>query len=410
MTDEKTFVIVGAALAGASAAGELREQGFDGRIVLIGAENRYPYIRPPLSKGFLAGKEPVDAIYVHPEEWYDEHDIDFMPAARVESIDPAAHTVSIENGDTIAYDRLLLTTGARPRTLDSLPGIDLRGVHQLRTVLDAERLKPLLAGGTRRLAVIGSGWIGMEVAATARELGNEVLILEHQHVPLSAALGDELGRFFAALHEEHGVVLRTGVDVVEISGIGGEVAGIRVGGRHAERADLVLVAVGALPNIRLAEEAGLAVDNGILVDAALTTSDPDIFAAGDVANAWHPFVEARVRSEHWANAIAQGSAAARSMLGHAVSFDDIPYFYTDQFEVGMEFVGFSSLLAGAKTVYRGDPSSREFIVFWVADERVVAGMNVNVWDVSDDIKGVIRRRNRIDPVKLADVAVPLTEL
>jgi NADPH-dependent 2,4-dienoyl-CoA reductase/sulfur reductase-like enzyme len=260
------------------------------------------------------------------------------------------------------------------------------------------------------VVLIGSGWIGLEVAATARVLGNEVRILGSGSVPLAAPLGDELGEYFAELHRRNGVELHSGVEVVEIVGKAGTAAGVRVGQTDVFGADLVVVAIGAQPNVELAEAAGLEVDNGVLVDASLRTSDPDIFAAGDIANELHPVLGQRLRIEHWANAQNQGPAAARAMLGEDVSFDDIPYFYTDQFDLGMEYSGYGSLARNARVVYRGDPDSGAFIAFWVADGRVVAGMNVNVWDVNEAIQGIIRRGNTVDLAQLADPAVELETL
>jgi NADPH-dependent 2,4-dienoyl-CoA reductase/sulfur reductase-like enzyme len=406
---EQTFVIVGAALAGASAAEELRTRGFDGRVVLIGAESHYPYIRPPLSKDYLAGKVGLDEVFVHPSEWYDDHAIEEHLDGTVESIDRASHTVRVSNGESFRYDKLLLATGSRPRVLD-VPGAELQGVHYLRTLDDSAALAAAIGRGGQRVVLIGSGWIGLEVAATARTLGNEVRILGSGSVPLAAPLGDELGEYFAELHRRNGVELHSGVEVVEIVGKPGTAAGVRVGQTDVFGADLVVVAIGAQPNVELAEAAGLEVDNGVLVDASLRTSDPDIFAAGDIANELHPVLGQRLRIEHWANAQNQGPAAARAMLGEDVSFDDIPYFYTDQFDLGMEYSGYGSLARNARVVYRGDPGSGAFIAFWVTDGRVVAGMNVNVWDVNEAIQGIIRRGNTVDLAQLADPAVELETL
>jgi NADPH-dependent 2,4-dienoyl-CoA reductase/sulfur reductase-like enzyme len=408
MAASQVFVIAGASLAGASAAEELRAQGFDGRIVLIGREDQHPYIRPPLSKDYLAGRAGLAEVYVHPSDWYPGQNIELRLGADVESIDAVEHTV-IAAGESIAYDRLLLSTGSRPRVLE-IPGAVMPGVFYLRTLADASKLATAIADGDKRVVLIGSGWIGLEVAATARTLGNEVRILEHASVPLSAALGDELGSYFAKLHERNGVILTTGVDVQEIMERDGTVAGVRIDGRTVIPADVVVFAVGARPNVELAEAAGLAVDNGVLVDASLRTSAPDIYAAGDIANQLHPVLGQRLRIEHWANAQKQGPAAARAMLGQDVSYDDIPYFYTDQFDLGMEYSGYGVLAKNARVVYRGDPDSGEFIAFWVADGRVVAGMNVNVWDVNEAVQGIIRRANTVDVTQLADPSVDLGSL
>jgi NADPH-dependent 2,4-dienoyl-CoA reductase/sulfur reductase-like enzyme len=405
---QQTFVIVGASLAGVSAAEELRKQGFDGHIILVGQETEQPYIRPPLSKDYLAGKAGLADVYVHPSDWYAENDIELRLGAVVESIDPAEHTVNAA-GETISYDKLLVATGSRPRVLD-IPGATMPGVFYLRTLADSSTLAAAITDGNKRVVLIGSGWIALEVAATARTLGNDVRILEHGAVPLASALGDELGNYFAKLHERNGVTLSTNVEVQEILAKDETVVGVRIADNTVVAADVVVVAVGAEPNVELAVAAGLAVDNGVLVDASLRTSDVDIFAAGDIANELHPVLGGRLRSEHWANAQNQGPAAARAMLGQDVSFDDIPYFYTDQFDLGMEYSGYGPLAAKASVVYRGDPASGEFIAFWVADGRVVAGMNVNVWDVNEAIQGIIRRGKPVDAAKLADPSVDLASL
>jgi 3-phenylpropionate/trans-cinnamate dioxygenase ferredoxin reductase subunit len=237
-----------------------------------------------------------------------------------------------------------------------------------------------------------------------------VTILERDEIPLAAAVGEELGSMFAELHLEHGVVLRRSVVVDSIVGMNGRATGVTLTGGETIEADLVLIGVGAVPNVELAKAAGLEIDNGVLVDAALCTSDERIFAAGDIANAYHPVIGQRLRSEHWANALGSGAAAGRSMLGQPVSFDDIPYFYTDQFDLGMEYSGYGPLTKGATIVYRGDRAAREFIAFWLAGGKVVAGMNVNVWDVNEAVQGIIRRGNTVDPAKLADESIPLEGL
>jgi len=409
MPDSQSYVIVGAGLAGASAAKTLREEGFAGPIRLIGAEAHRPYNRPPLSKDYLSGSADRSSVFVDPMDWYAEHDVELLLGTPVARIDAPRRLIHTAAGDEIAYSKLLLATGASSRRL-SIPGADLEGVLYLRTLEDSDDLRSLLAGGTMRLVLIGSGWIGMEVAATARTLGNEVTILERGPIPLANALGDELGQMFADLHEQNGVTLRRSVSVESVVGENGRATGVKLENGEVIPADLVVVGIGATPNVQLADSAGLTIDNGISVDASLRTSDPAIYAAGDIANAYHPMAKLRLRSEHWANALNGGKAAARSMLGHNVSFDDIPFFYTDQFDVGMEYSGFGPLAAEADVVYRGDRVGREFIAFWVAGGKVVAGMNVNIWDVNEAIQGVIRRGNQVDPIKLADADVPLESL
>ncbi|RFS85573.1 NAD(P)/FAD-dependent oxidoreductase [Actinomadura spongiicola] len=405
---QETFVIAGASLAGAKAAETLRAEGFTGRLLLIGDEIERPYERPPLSKGFLLDKEPREKAHVHEADWYDEHDAELRLGVAVTSIDRAAHEVRLSTGEPIGYDKLLLATGASPRRLD-VPGAKLQGIHYLRTMADSAALKQALAHGGRRVVVAGAGWIGLETAAAARAHGNEVTIIDPGATPLHAALGPELGGVYADLHREHGVDLRLGQGVAGFWGAGQVSAVVTSGGAEVP-ADVVIVGIGVRPNVRLAEEAGLDVSNGILVDASLRTSDPDIYAAGDVANAHNPLLGRRIRVEHWANALNGGPAAARAMLGQDVVYDRVPYFYSDQYDLGMEFSGVATPGEYDEVVYRGDVPGREFIAFWLSGGRVVAGMNVNVWDVTGDVQALIRSGRPVDAARLTDPEVPLAEL
>lgn len=416
MTAER-IVIIGAGLAGAGAAVELRERGFAGEVELLGAEPHAPYLRPPLSKGYLAGDDDRRSFEVKPAAWYAEHDIRLRTGTRAVALDRAARRVTLADGATLGYDQLLLATGSTPNPLP-VPGGELAGVHLLRTVEQADALRAALADGGRRIVVIGSGWIGMEVAATARTLGNEVTVLMRGEVPLASQLGAELGEDFARLHEEHGVVLRAGAHAREVRGEGGSVVGVLLEGGETLPADVVVAAVGASPAISLAAEAGLDTGDGVHVDARLRTSDAAIWAAGDIAAVVQPVLQAagypaRLRSEHWAYADKTGPHAARSMLGDGTPFDAIPYFYTDQFDLGMEYTGFAQLTRHAEVVIRGDREAREFVALWVREGRVLAGMNVNVWDVADEIGRLVRAGSTghtVDLARLADPAVPLEEL
>ncbi|GHF83188.1 NADPH-dependent 2,4-dienoyl-CoA reductase/sulfur reductase-like enzyme [Amycolatopsis bartoniae] len=391
-----TFVIIGAGLAGAKAAEALRKKGFDGQLILLGDEHHRPYERPPLSKDILTGKAERESAFVHPQSWYADHDVDLRLGTQVAGVDRAAHEVVLGDGSRVGYAKLLLATGAEPR---ALPGA--QGTLQLRRFGDTERLRQVLESGSR-LAVVGAGWIGLEVAAAARQAGLEVTVLEALELPLLPALGPEAARVFADLHTAHGVDLRLGVKVAEASATHVKLAdGTRLD------ADAVLVGIGAVPNTALAEAAGLLVDNGIRVDAHLRTSDPDIFAAGDVANADHPFLRHPIRVEHWANALKQPAVAAAGMLGTDEVYDELPYFYTDQYDLGMEYLGHNE--GYDRVVFRGDVEAREFIAFWLKDGKVVAGMNVNVWDVTDPIKALIRSGTTVDVDRLADPSVPLPE-
>jgi NADPH-dependent 2,4-dienoyl-CoA reductase/sulfur reductase-like enzyme len=405
---QPAYVIVGASLAGAKAAETLRQEGFDGAVVLIGAEEERPYERPPLSKGYLLGKDPRDSVFVHAEGWYPEHDIDLRRGATVTSIDRPGRRVGLADGGSVPYDRLLITTGASPRRLD-IPGGNLDGVLYLRTVAESERLGAALRRGGS-VVIAGAGWIGLETAAAAREYGCEVTVVEPERTALHRSLGPELGEVFAGLHRSHGVTFRFGEGLGEVTGSAGKVTGAVTSSGEELAADTVIIAVGVVPNAGLAAEAGLQVDNGIVVDDALRTSDPDIFAAGDVMNAFNPLLGRRIRVEHWANALNSGPAAARSMLGQSVSYDRVPYFYTDQYDLGMETAGLPEPGTYDEIVYRGDKDSGEFIAFWLADGAVVAGMNVNVWDVNDDIQALIRSETPVEPGQLADPDIPLTDL
>ena len=401
---KQTFVIVGASLAGAKAAETLREEGFDGRVVLVGAEDERPYERPPLSKDYVRGEADAKP-YVHGEAFYSENEIELRGSTTVERIDPGAREVSLVGGETLAFDRLLLTTGAEPRRLH-VPGAELDGVLYLRTIADSEAIRERIGAGGR-LVTIGAGWIGAEVAASAKQRGCEVTMLAGGRLPLERVLGAELGRVYRDIHADHGVEFVGGASVEAIEG-SGRVAAVRLAGDRRIEADFVVVGVGVTPRTGLAEAAGLELDNGVAVDEHLRTSADNIYAAGDVAGARHPFYEARVRVEHWANALNQGPAAARNMLGHGDPYDRLPYFFSDQYDVGMEYSGYAT--DWDEVVFRGDPESREFVAFWLAQGGVVAGMNVNVWDVNDQVQALIRARRPIDRARLTDPDTPLEEL
>jgi 3-phenylpropionate/trans-cinnamate dioxygenase ferredoxin reductase component len=403
-----TFVIVGAGLAGAKAAEALRDQGFDGRIVLLGDEPHRPYERPPLSKDYLTGKSEREQVFVHTADWYGGHDVDLRTGEAVTAIDRSARRVTLAGGGHLGYDRLLLATGAVPRTLP-VPGADAGGVHYLRRIEDSDQIKDTLATASR-VAVIGGGWIGLEVAAAARQAGAEVVLLEAAELPLLGVLGPEAARVFADLHRDHGVDLRCGVRITAITTADGKATGVRLADGTTVDADAVIVGVGIAPNTGLAADAGLTVDDGVVVDAALTTSDPGICAVGDVANAAHPVLGVRIRVEHWANALNQPATAAATMLGRPAAYDRLPYFFSDQYDLGMEYTGHVRPGGYDQVVFRGDVAIRRFIAFWCKDDRVLAGMNVNVWDVTDQIKALIHAGHAIDPRRLADPDVPLEGL
>jgi 3-phenylpropionate/trans-cinnamate dioxygenase ferredoxin reductase subunit len=404
MTNDRMFVIVGASLAGAKAAETLRTEGFDERVVLIGAEDERPYERPPLSKDYMRGEVDRETVYVHPDGYYAEHDIELRLGHTAVSLNTAARELALDDGERLHYDRLLLTTGAEPRRL-SIPGGELDGVLYLRSVADCDALRERLdRGGT--VVVIGAGWIGAEVAASARQRGLEVTVIDPLTVPLERVLGTEVGAVYRDIHLDHGVQMLMGTGVEAFEG-GTAVERVRTTDGRELECDFVVVGVGVQPRTALAAQAGFAVDNGILVDEHLQTEAPGVFAAGDAANAYHPFYGERIRVEHWANALHQGPVAARAMLGEPDVYDRLPYFFSDQYDVGMEYAGFAR--TWDRVVFRGDPATREFIAFWLVEDRVVAGMNVNVWDGTDPIQRLIRERVAVDDRRLADPDVALED-
>ncbi|GFH34208.1 NAD(P)/FAD-dependent oxidoreductase [Streptomyces pacificus] len=411
----RTFVIVGGGLAGAKAAETLRDEGFTGRVIIIGDERDHPYERPPLSKGYLTGKDQRDSVFVHEPAWYARHDVELHLGQTVTAVDREDRSVLLGDGTAVHYDKLLLATGAEPRRLE-VPGTDLAGVHHLRRLAHADRLRQVLAALGRdngHLVIAGAGWIGLEAAAAARGYGAEVTVVEPEPTPLHQVVGPELGQLFADLHRERGVRFHFGSRLSEIVGQDGMVLAARTEDGDEHPAHHVLAAIGAAPRTALAETAGLALvdrahGGGVAVDASLRTSDPDIYAAGDVAAVHHPLLGIRLRVEHWANALHGGPAAARAMLGREVSFDRVPYFFSDQYDLGMEYSGWAPPGSYDQVVLRGDAGKREFIAFWLKDRKVLAGMNVNVWDVTGDIQQLVRSRSAVDTDALADPGTALS--
>jgi 3-phenylpropionate/trans-cinnamate dioxygenase ferredoxin reductase subunit len=412
MSDQETFVIVGAGLAGARAAGTLREEGFAGRIVLVGDEEEPPYNRPPLSKGYLAGSDERSSIFEHELGWYAEHDIELMLGHRVTMLDTAGHSVTLDGYQQLPYTKLLLATGSKVIPLD-VPGAGQSGVRYLRTVEDSDAL---LAGLRRggRLVVVGAGWIGLEVAAAARGHGAQVTVVEVDTLPLRRVLGDEVAKIFRDLHTEHGVEFRFNAGVERVGGSGGTATGVALTDGTLLPADLVAVGIGVRPATDLATAGGLAVDDGVVTDEHLRTSHPDVYACGDVASSHRPWLGRRVRVEHWSNAYDGGPAAARAMLGaDGDGYDQAPFFFSDQYDLGLEYVGHVPRGGHDRVVFRGDVGKREFLAFWLKENRVLAGMNVNVWDVSEDIQRLARAGHAgraVDPARLTDPSVPLTDL
>jgi 3-phenylpropionate/trans-cinnamate dioxygenase ferredoxin reductase component len=408
MSTVRHVVIVGGGLAGAKTAEALRAQEFDGDVTLLAAEPWLPYERPPLSKGYLIGKASFDEAVVHPEDWYRDHRIDLRRGTRVGAIDAIGHRVGLADGAALGYDKLVLATGARPRRL-SLPGADAAGVHYLRTREDSDAIRACLGDG-QRLLIIGGGWIGLEVAAAARGAGTTVTLLEAAELPLLRVLGPELAQVFADLHRANGVDLRLGVRIDAITTSHGRAVGARLSDGTTIEADAIVAGVGAAPDLTLAESAGLDLDNGVLVDASLRSSDPDIYAVGDIANHDHPVFGHRVRVEHWATALKQPAVAVAALLGQHTSYTELPYFYSDQYDLGLEYVGHAPNGSYDQVVVRGDLASREFVAFWLAYGRIKAAMNVNVWDVVESIKPRITAGWGVNSDRLADPSVPYEAL
>jgi 3-phenylpropionate/trans-cinnamate dioxygenase ferredoxin reductase component len=405
MSADRTFMIVGGGLAGAKAAQTLREEGFDGRVVLLGEEDVAPYERPPLSKDYLRGDAGRDAIWAQEEGWYEANDVELRTSTRAAELALASSEVVLDGGERIGYDQLLLATGSAARRLP-IDGAELDGVHLLRTVADSDALREALTPGVR-VVVIGAGWIGCEVAASAKQRGADVTMVAPEDVPLERVLGSEVGAVFREVHASRGVelVLGTGVEAIEGSG---RVSGVRTTGGRTLGADLVVVGVGAAPRTELAAAAGLTVQDGVLTDDRLRTSAPNVFAAGDIARAQHPILGETIRVEHWGTALEQGPAAARNMLGRDLAYDRIPYFFSDQYDVGMEYAGHA--LTYDRVVFRGDPSTFEFMAFWMRGDHVAAGINVNVWDVNEDVQALVRSGASVEDAALADPDVALGAL
>ena len=407
MSSPHDVVVIGGGLAGAKTAEALRDQGFDGTVTLVAAEPDLPYERPPLSKGFLAGDDPFDSAITHPADWYGEHRVDLRLSTRATALDTSAHTVSLDDGSALDYDKLVLATGSTARRL-TVPGADAERVHVLRTRADSESLRAEFGHG-RRLVIVGGGWIGLEAAAVARQKGTDVTVVAPDTIPLAKALGDRMGTVYARLHREHGVDFRLRTSVSEILVTAGRATGVRLDDGETLDADAVLVGIGAAPNTGLAEQAGLDVADGVLVDAGLRTSDPDVFAVGDIANQDHPLLGTRIRVEHWGMAFNQPAVAVTNLLGGQAVWDELPYFFSDQYDAGMEYYGRPS--PDDEMVVRGDLDKWEFVAFWVdAAHRLTAVMNVNVWDVIDAVKPVIAARRPVEPARLTDPKVAFSDL
>jgi 3-phenylpropionate/trans-cinnamate dioxygenase ferredoxin reductase subunit len=396
------IVIIGGGLAAAKAAEALREGGLDGTVTIVGDEDRLPYERPPLSKDVLLGEKTLDDALVHDQAWYDEHDVRVVTGTAAERLDVEAHRVHLADGQVLGFDKAVLATGARPAVPDSIAGA--ADAFFLRNAADVERLSAAFADASS-VVVVGGGWIGLEVAAAARHHDLDTTVVLQDDVPLASVMGERLGRYFADVHTTHGVTLRTGERVDAVTA-----RTVRLGGGEVLEADVVVLGVGATPNVELAQEAGLLVEGGVVTDEHFATSHPDVYAIGDVSSTLHTGRGEAVRVEHWDDAVRQGQAVAKVLLGDDVAYDWEPYFFTDQHDLGMEYVGHGS--GDDEVVVRGDlddgAGDGEFIVFWLRDGVVTAAMNVNIWDVQDDLRALVGKQ--IDPDRLADPSVELADL
>ncbi len=400
------IVIIGGGLAGARAAETLRTEGFSGRVMLISSDSERPYDHVPLSKNYLRGEPGYHRLYVHEESFYDEHAIDLRVATTVSAIDPAAHQLHLGSGEAVHYDKLLIATGSRNRRL-RLPGSDLDGIFYLRTLAEADLLKAALAQA-EGVVVVGDGFVGCEIAASARQMGLDVTLIGREPMPMLRALGPVGAGFYRDLHAAHGVHLHSGASASRFRGTGGQVRAVVLSDGTELAADVVVVGIGAQPNVELAADAGLAVDNGIVTDTMLATSAADVYAAGDVASVPNPVLGGRIRVEHFATALVQGPVAARNMLGRNVRHDRVPFFFSDQYDVWMEYTGYG--LPDAETLVRGDPTGGEFVIFWLRENRLLAAMNVNVRGIPDIVTPIIAGGRPVDRAALTDPGVDLANL
>ena len=400
-------LVIGGGLAAAHCVHALREGGYRKSIMIVGDENEIPYERPPLSKEFLQGKKPVEEFQPFPVQWYAQADVELRLGIAANAIDAEARQVTLADATTIGYETLVLATGCRSRIggrAAKIEGWDLPGVYTLRSLDDSRRLRESLVAG-EKLVMIGAGWIGMEVAASARAAGMEVTVLTPGQLPLAVPMGVEFGSHVARLQTDHGVRFMFGTAAEKIVNDATEGLSV-VTPTGLVAADRVLLAIGAVPNIELASHAGLQTGSGVLVDAHLRSSDPHILAIGDIAEAFNTTLGRSLRVEHWDNAIRQGKLAASTVLGRDETYDWVPYFFTDQFDLGMEYVG--DRATDDDAVLRGEMSSGEFIIFWLRSGIISAAMNVNIWDVNDLLRGLLGKRVSVE--RLVDMSVELADL
>ena len=400
-----TFVIVGASLAGGTAAVTLRQEGFDGRIVLVGAEPCPPYERPPLSKQYLRMQVPFENMLVRPADFYEHHGIETLYGVRATRVEPRERTVLLDTGRRLRYDKLLISTGVRNRR-PPIPGLDLAGVFDLRSVTDAEALRAQIVAG-KKAVVIGMGFIGCEVAASLRQMGLDVVSIESAPTPLHRVLGGDIGRVMAALHRDHGVDTIFNDLVLRFEGKGQVERVITKHGRRID-CDFAVVGVGVEPVVDFVAGSGIQTDNGILVDEYCRSTVEDVYAAGDVANHLHPVFGKRMRVEHWQNAMQQGAAAARSMLGKGRPYDAVHWFWSDQYDANLQYAGFHQ--DWDRMVVRGSLDERRFVAFYLKQSRIEAVVALNRGKDLRRAMPLIAARTVVDPTTLGDESVDLRTL
>jgi 3-phenylpropionate/trans-cinnamate dioxygenase ferredoxin reductase subunit len=401
----ETFVIVGASLAGGGAAATLRQEGFDGRVILIGAEPQPPYERPPLSKEYLRGESSFEQTLVQSSDFYGENGIETRFGVRASRVDPAKKVIELDGEEGVAYDKLLVATGGRNRRFP-VPGLDLEGVYDLRTMADCERIRAEIGPG-RKAVVVGMGFIGSEVAASLRQSGVNVVVVDRNKVPLRRVLGEEVGRVIEGIHRDHEATLIFEDTVAAFEGVDRVERVVTQGGRRIE-CDFVVVGLGVEPVTELLADTGAEIDNGIVVDEFCRTGVEGIYAAGDVANHYHPVFERRIRVEHWQNALNQGPAAARNMLGKDEPYDDIPWFWSDQYDFNLQYTGFHT--EWDELIVRGSMEERNFVAFYRKDERVLAAVAVNRGKDLRRSMRLIKAQRPVDATKLQDPDVDLRAL
>jgi 3-phenylpropionate/trans-cinnamate dioxygenase ferredoxin reductase component len=401
----EVFVVVGSSLAGGTAAATLREEGFDGRVILIGEEPQAPYERPPLSKEYLRGEQPFEDALVRPRDFYASNDIDTLFGTRATRLNPVDKTIELSGSDRVRYDKVLIATGSRNRRLP-IPGLDLEGVYGLRTVEDCDRIRGEIRPG-RRAAVVGMGFIGSEIASSLRQLGVEVVVIEAGKVPLHRVLGEEVGRIMEHIHRDHGVDMIFEEQVSGFEGRGRVERIVTQSGRRIE-CDFAVVGVGVEPVVDVVMGSGIEVDNGLVVDEYCRTNAEGVFAAGDVTNHYHPIFKQRMRVEHWHNALNQGAAAARNMIGMGSVYDGIHWFWSDQYDYNLQYVGFHK--DWDKLVVRGSLENRDFIAFYVKDGLIAAAIGMNRGRDIRRATALIKARAAVETNQLRDDDVDLRKL